>query len=388
MALPIKKEKLNKAFFLLSIIIIAILAILLFQKRFHLYFKKSPFSLKLVRIIGSTDKLKGPAGVAFGKRNNVYVVDSGNSRIIKFNIKGAYLRQWGIEGKATGEFMVPLFAAVSKKSGNIYIVDSGNSRIQVFQPDGSFVSQFGISKNSKRILIEPTFIGFAYDKIYVANSGSDNIMIYLKNGQFYERKGNSSIQGGAGAVSSPVAPNNSNANQPNGNSSNNTGANAGNNSPKNGTPAGASQGGKAPAPAVQAASQVQFKKPVGIAFSKKYIYISDYSLSEILVFNRQFDYIGSIGTPGEAGYQLYHPVGIVYKNGYLYVANYGRSILTVFKLDNGYNVLKTYNFGTPGVGRDNFNHESNISISLNGKYLAVADTNNNRVLIYRIFGAK
>ena len=84
---------------------------------------------------------------------------------------------------------------------------------------------------------------------------------------------------------------------------------------------------------------------------------------------------------------LYHPVGIVYKNGYLYVANYGRSILTVFKLAGGYNVVKSYNFGTPGTGKNNFNHESNISMSLNGKYIAIADTNNNRVLIYRIFGS-
>ncbi len=382
MALPITKEKLNKAFFLLSIIIIVILAILLFQKRFHLYFKKTPFSLKLVRVIGSNDNLKGPAGVTFGKRNNVYIVDSGNSRIVKFNIKGGYIRQWGIEGKATGEFVVPLFAAVCQKSGEIYIVDSGNSRIQVFKPDGNFVSEFGISKNSKRMLIQPTSIGFAHDKIYVANSGVGDIMIYLKNGQFYERKGNSSIQGGgAGAVNS-AAPNSSNRGLRKNSNSSNAGAG------KSGNTGGVKSAGSKAAASAQTASPVMFKKPVSIAFSKKYIYISDYSLSKILVFNSQFDYIGSIGTPGETGYQLYHPVGIVYKNGYLYVANYGRSILTVFKLGNGYNVLKTYNFGTPGIGRDNFNHESNISISLNGKYLAVADTNNNRILIYRIFGAK
>ena len=50
-------------------------------------------------------------------------------------------------------------------------------------------------------------------------------------------------------------------------------------------------------------------------------------------------------------------------------------------------MVKAYNFGTPGIGKNNFNHESNISMSLNGKYIAIADTNNNRVLIYRIFGS-
>ncbi|MHB1697833.1 MAG: NHL repeat-containing protein [bacterium] len=368
MALPVTKEKLNKAFFLLSIIIIIILAVLLFQKRFNLYFKNTPFSLRLVRIIGAKDNLKGPAGVAFGRRNNLYVVDSGNSRIIKFNIKGDYIRQWGIEGKATGEFMVPLFAYAYGDPERIYVVDSGNSRIQVFKPNGNFVSEFGISKNSKNMLIQPTFVGFAYNKIYVANSGAKDIMIYSKNGQFYERKGNGAIETNSG-VNKAAGQNNA----PNGSSNNNQAA---------------SPPATATAPPVAANVPVMFKKPVGMAFSKKYIYISDYSLSKILVFNRQFNYIGSIGTPGENGYQLYHPVGIVYKNGYLYATNYGRSIITVFKLDDGYNVVKTYNIGTPGIGDNNFNHESNISISLNGKYLAVADTNNNRILIYRISGAE
>jgi DNA-binding beta-propeller fold protein YncE len=182
------------------------------------------------------------------------------------------------------------------------------------------------------MLIEPTFIGFAYGKIYVANSGGNNIIIYFKNGKFYEKK-DPKVKGTL-----------------------------------KGTP-------------------IIFKKPVSMAFSRKYIYVSDYELSKILVFNRQFNYVGTIGTKGEDGSKLYHPVGIVYKNGYLYVANYGRSILTVFKLSKGFNVIKSYNFGTPGVGGRNFNHESNISISKNGKYLAVADTNNNRIVLYRIFGA-
>ena len=377
MTMQIKKDKLNKAFFLLSIIIIVILAFLLLQKRFGLYFKKVPFSLKLVRVIGTGYHLKGPAGVAFGRRNNIYVVDSGNSRIMKFSISGRYIRQWGIEGKTTGEFMVPLFAAVHGNPERIYVVDSGNSRIQVFKPNGDFVSEFGISKNQKRMLIQPTCVAFSNGKIYVANSGADDIMVYSKNGNFYENIGNSLIKSNEGnALSSRI-----NGSQKSGIAGKKT--KKGKKNKKNSNSSNSS--GKS---AVKNLTILfKLKKPVSIAFSKKYIYVSDYGLSKILVFNRQFDYIGAIGIKGESGHMLYHPVGIVYKNGYLYVANYGRSILTVFKLAGGYNVVKSYNFGTPGTGKNNFNHESNISMSLNGKYIAIADTNNNRVLIYRIFGS-
>lgn len=325
------KENFKKVLFILSLVVIAILSIMLFQKRFALYFKKSPFSIRFVRVIGDSAKLKGPADVFFQGNRILYVVDSGNSRIMKFNINGNYIEQWGLPGKTTGEFMVPLYGCAHGNPSKIYIADSGNSRIQIFTHSGRFISEFGSSKNKKKILIEPTFIGFAYGKVYVANSGGSDIIIYFKNGGFYEKK-----------------------------------------DPK-------TKG------ALKGTSGI-FKKPVSMAFSRKYIYVSDYELSKILVFNRQFNYIGTIGTKGEDGLKLYHPVGIVYKNGYLYVANYGRSILTVFKLSKGFNVIKSYDFGTPGAGGRNFNHESNISISKNGKYLAVADTNNNRVVLYRIFG--
>lgn len=373
MSLP--KEKLNKVFFLLSIIIILILAGLLLRKRFNLYFKNAPYSIKLVRIIGGTSHLKGPAAVFFGHKNNLYVVDSGNSRIVKFNIYGKYLRQWGIEGKTTGEFMVPLYGCAHGNHERIFIVDSGNSRVQVFKPNGSFISELGKTSNPKRLLIEPTFLGFAYNRIYIANSGADDIQIYLKNGQFYERK--------KFGVASLINPSNPPA-QP----ASNSGVPATSQAAGNKTAANNNKNKKSAVSNIPASpAHIAFKKPVGMAFSKKYIYVSDYSLSRILVFDRQFNYIGSIGTPGKSGFKLYHPVGIVYKQGYLYVANYGRSILTVFKLDNGFNVVKAYNFGIPGSGNRNLNNESNISINKDGKYLAVADTDNNNILIYRIFGA-
>lgn len=347
--ISLAREKLSKSFLLLSLIIIAILAILLFQKRFHLYFEKVPYNLKLVRVIISgsgTTAFKGPADIFFDGNRSLYIVDSGNSRILKYNVNGGYVSQWGLEGKATGEFMVPLYGTISESLRKVYIVDSGNSRIQTFNPDGTFEYQFGNSSDSAKQLVEPTYLGLFGNSIYVANSGSDNIIVFNKNGGFY-RSINFSGSGSSGKIT-----------------------------------------GSSGHPAGNINIRIDIKKPVSMAFSGKYIYISDYDTSKIFVFNRQFDFVGTIGNAGEKGFGLYHPVGIVYKNGYLYVANYGRSIITVFKLDKGFNVLKSYNFGTPGIGSRNLNHESNISISENGKYLAVADTNNNRVLIYRIFGTE
>jgi len=61
----------------------------------------------------------------------IYVADTGNNRIQKFNTHGIYQAQWGSTGTAYGKFKQPRGIAVDR-DGNVYVVDSGNNRIQKF----------------------------------------------------------------------------------------------------------------------------------------------------------------------------------------------------------------------------------------------------------------
>ena len=42
------------------------------------------------------------------------------------------MTRWGSEGNEDGQFADPEDIAVDSKTGNVYITDTGNSRIQVF----------------------------------------------------------------------------------------------------------------------------------------------------------------------------------------------------------------------------------------------------------------
>ena len=62
---------------------------------------------------------------------NVYVSDSENDRMQKFDSSGNFLLKWGSQGTGDGQFQSPKGVAVDS-SGNVYVADTNNSRIQKF----------------------------------------------------------------------------------------------------------------------------------------------------------------------------------------------------------------------------------------------------------------
>jgi sugar lactone lactonase YvrE len=85
--------------------------------------------------------LNSPHDVAFDKSDNIFVVDKGNHRIIKFNPDGLLLKTWGQKGDKTGEFNFA-HSIVIDKSDRVLIADRENKRIQLFDLNGNFISQW------------------------------------------------------------------------------------------------------------------------------------------------------------------------------------------------------------------------------------------------------
>jgi hypothetical protein len=113
-----------------------------------------------------------PAGVAVDQTSgNVYIVDSENSRVDKFDNAGGFLEGWGwgvadgttqafqtctstcfsgIGGAGPGQFVEPRGVAVDNSAnpldmsvGDIYVFDTENRRVEKFSPEGRFLLMFG-----------------------------------------------------------------------------------------------------------------------------------------------------------------------------------------------------------------------------------------------------
>ena len=106
---------------------------------------------QLIERFGSQGEGEGqfqyPCGVAFDDDNALYVTDSHNHRVQKFNIFGEYLLQFGSKGAGKGQLNYPVGITISYH--NVYIADRQNRRISVFQTDGQFCYSMGEGKLSR-----------------------------------------------------------------------------------------------------------------------------------------------------------------------------------------------------------------------------------------------
>ena len=70
----------------------------------------------------------------------LYVADTDNHRIQKFDSDGTFITKLGIEGTNDGEFKYPHDVAVNSL-GYIYVADTNNKRVQIFDSAFNFISK-------------------------------------------------------------------------------------------------------------------------------------------------------------------------------------------------------------------------------------------------------
>jgi len=81
-----------------------------------------------------------PGGIALDMHGNIYVADSGNDRIQKFDSRHRYIGEWGEHGLNDGQFCHPSGISVDIDE-DVYVTDY---LIQKFDSDGNFISKLYI----------------------------------------------------------------------------------------------------------------------------------------------------------------------------------------------------------------------------------------------------
>src|SRR6185503_5798596 len=88
-------------------------------------------------------RLQEPYGVTTDPLGNVYVCDTGHSRIQKFTSNGTFITRWGTDGGGTDQLVSPTGIATDADA-NVYVADVGNNRIQKFSSDGVHITSWRV----------------------------------------------------------------------------------------------------------------------------------------------------------------------------------------------------------------------------------------------------
>ena len=121
--------------------------------------------------------LHSPQGVATAADGSIYVADTVNHCIRKFSAGGQEIEKWGEPGSATGHFNQPDSVAVAS-DGTLYVADTGNNRIQKFDSDNNTWQIF-----TSAALNAPH--GIAVDSngaVYVADTGNGRVLTFDESG--------------------------------------------------------------------------------------------------------------------------------------------------------------------------------------------------------------
>ncbi len=136
--------------------------------------------------------LLSPRNVEFAPDGSLYILDTGNHRVLHVTQEGGILNSWGEYGSsdpgadAAGTFNEPWGIAIGPE-GDVFIADTWNHRIQKFSPEGDFVTgwgNFGQRETPDAFWGPRDVVVDDFGHVYVADTGNKRIVVFDSEGQF------------------------------------------------------------------------------------------------------------------------------------------------------------------------------------------------------------
>jgi len=261
-------------------------------------------------------EFKEPTDIATDSEGNIWVVDTGNNRLQKFNAKGEYLSQFGKQGKGNGEFESPHGIGITSEN-IIWVVDTGNNRLQKFNTKGEYLGQFGKQGKGEAEFEAPKGIEIdSTDRIWVADTGNNRIQKFNAKAVYLTQFG------------------------------------------KEGTGKG------------------EFRSPLDVALDQnEHVWVTDSENDRVQEFGGSFAFLSEYGGKGSKDGKLQYPIGIsVDFQGKLWVADSLNNRAQKFTDEDQYQDK----FGTEGSGEGQLMKPAGIDAAAPQQVLVV-DWGNNRV---------
>lgn len=128
-------------------------------------------------------KFYGPRAIAMDPQGNLYVTDTGNKRVLKFSSDGAPLAQYGGLGTENGQFQEPVGIAVDAQ-GNIFVADTWNQRIQKFDKNFTFVTQWPVVAWDSQSVVNKPYLAIDPDgNVFITDPEGYRVIKFTNDGK-------------------------------------------------------------------------------------------------------------------------------------------------------------------------------------------------------------
>ena len=338
------------------------------NNRVEKFNEKGEYIAKFGTTGSGNGQFKRPTALAIDAKGNLWVTDAANFRIEEFNETGEFLKAVGSYGEGNGQFAGAEGIAIDPK-GNIWVADTYNGRLEKFNEKGEFLKVVGAYGSAAGQLVEPTGVDIGPGgNVWVADWGNDRVEVYSEAGEYVRQFG--SAGNGNDQFNEPDAL------------AIDTKGNVWVGDQNNERVQGFNQAGEYLTKFGSAGSgsgQFSFGYPMGIAVDPSgNLWVTDTGNNRVqrwLIPGYVPAYSSSVGSSGAGAGQLTQPSdAAVDPDGNLWILDKGNNRVEKFNANGEY----LSKFGATGSGNGQFNGPSGIAFDSEGN-VWIADTANNRV---------
>jgi hypothetical protein len=151
--------------------------------------KKKLFTLGTPRVPGDDDThFRRPTFLVFMDANTMYLADGyDNTRVIKYDMNGRKILQWGMKGTPPNETRPGYWnnvhgIAVDPTTRRVFVNDRANSRVQIFDENGKYLDEWKFGPRPPMDI--HSFIVTSDRKLWAADQGTHKILGYDLDGHF------------------------------------------------------------------------------------------------------------------------------------------------------------------------------------------------------------
>jgi sugar lactone lactonase YvrE len=149
----------------------------------HRVVRLSPEGAEIGELPAPPHGFYAPCGVTVAEDGQVFVANTGNTEIVRYDADRQVKGAWGTRGAGPGQFGEPLALTVSGQE--LYVADLPNGRVQVFTLEGRFLRQWAV----------PEWVGTTeyrgldvHDgRVYVADAKGNAVLVFGLKGERLDR---------------------------------------------------------------------------------------------------------------------------------------------------------------------------------------------------------